>query len=89
MPQANKANPNWKGQLYMVGVALGAVLGFLSAYLFAREAEHDAIQEGERPEVSPTALLGLATSTLSLVSKIAQTAKQEKESKNGKEDGKK
>ena len=89
MSNANKANSSWKNQLYIVGVSLGAVLGFLSAYLFAREAENDAVHEGERPDVSPIALLSLATSTLSLVSKIAQTAKQDKESKDGKQDGKK
>ena len=89
MSQSNKANSNWKSQLYIVGVALGGVLGFLSAYLFAREAENEAEQEGQRPDVSPIALLGLATSTLSLVRLFAQTAKVDKEDKIAKDKGKK
>jgi hypothetical protein len=89
MSQSNKTNPNWKGQLYIVGLGLGAVIGFLSAYLYAREAETEAEQEGQRPEVSPIAMLGLATSTLSLVRMFAQTPKQQKEDKTAKDRGKK
>ena len=89
MSQSNKTNPNWKSQLYIVGLAVGGVIGFLSAYLYAREAENEAEQEGQRPEVSPIALLGLATSTLSLVRMFAQTPKQQKEDKIAKDKGKK
>ena len=79
MSQDKKNQASWKTQLYVVGVAIGAVLGFLSAYLFAQEAEPDVIEEGkERPEVSPIAVLGLATSTLALVRTIAETGKKPK-----------
>jgi len=77
MSQQKKTQFSWKNQLYLVGVALGAVLGFMSAYLFAREAEN----EDERPQVSPIAVIGLATSALTLVSRIAETGKKPKEEK--------
>lgn len=81
MSQDKKTQSSWKNQLYLVGVAVGAVLGFMSAYLFAREAENEAEVEGERPQVSPIAVIGLATSALALVSKIAETGKKPKEEK--------
>jgi len=73
------ANPagNWKTRTYVIGTILGAVTGLLSAYLFAREAENST-EEGERPEIPPSALLGLALSALSLVRQISETGKKKK-----------
>ena len=81
MIREKKTQFSWKSQLYVVGLAIGAVLGFMSAYLFAREAEKETEAEGERPEVSPIAVLGLATSALALVSRIAETGKKPQEEK--------
>jgi len=79
MSQENKTQTNWKGQLYIVGVALGAVLGFMTAYLYAQEAEEDVIAEGrDRPEVSPIAMLGVATSVLALVRGIGESGRKPK-----------
>lgn len=69
--------PNWKSQTYAVGALIGASLGFMSAYLFTREAENDGNDE-ERPEVPPTVLLGIALSALSLIRQIAETARKKK-----------
>lgn len=76
MSQEKKTQASWKSRLYVLGAAIGAALGFMSAYLFAKEAANDAENEDERPDVSPIVLLGLATSILSLVSKIAETGKK-------------
>src|SRR5690349_7153779 len=45
MSQEKKVQASWKSQLYISGLAIGAALGFLSAYLFANEAEKDAEEE--------------------------------------------
>lgn len=80
--QNNETNkPNWKNQTYLFGAILGAVMGFLSAYLFAKEAEDDEDTDDERPKIAPTTLLGLALSALSLIRQIAETGKKDKERK--------
>jgi gas vesicle protein len=81
MSQEKKVQASWKSQLYIFGLAIGAALGFLSAYLFANEAEKDAEEEGKRPDVSPIVMLGVATSVLSLVRNIAETGKKPKDNK--------
>lgn len=68
---------NWKTRTYMLGVVVGALMGFLSAYLYAREAESNS-ENGERPELPPTALIGLALSVLSLVRQIAEAGRKKK-----------
>lgn len=70
-PQPTDQTDSWKLRTYVVGVLVGAGLGFLSAYLFAKEAEDD-----EPPEVAPSTLLGLALSVLALVRQIGESAKK-------------
>jgi gas vesicle protein len=71
--------PDWKKQTYLFGGIVGAIMGVLSAYLFAKEAEDES--ENERPKIPPTTLLGLALSALSLIRQIAETGKKDKERK--------
>lgn len=72
--------PNWKTQTYILGGILGAALGFLSAYFFAKEAEHRE-EDDKRPEIAPTTLLGLALSAITLIRQIAESGKKNKERK--------
>lgn len=71
--------PDWKRQIYLLGGILGAFMGFLSAYLFAKEAEDTS--DDDRPKVPPTALLSLALSAIALIRQIAETGKKDKERK--------
>jgi hypothetical protein len=76
-PQNERRGSSWRTQLYVLGAAIGAAMGFLSAYLFAKEAAQDADADAEsRPEISPTALLGLALSVITLVRQIAETGRK-------------
>lgn len=77
MSQQSNSPANWKTRTYIIGTILGAVTGLVSAYLFAREAENSS-EEGERPEIPPSALLGLALSALSLMRQISETGKKKK-----------
>lgn len=72
--------PDWKRKTYLFGGILGAFMGFLSAYLFAKEAE-DTSDDEDRPKVPPTALLSLALSAIALIRQIAETGKKDKERK--------
>lgn len=72
---------NWKARLYIVGSIIGAALGFMSAYLFAKEAEEEAEEKDKAPEISATTLLGLGLSILGLVRQIAETGRKKKDGK--------
>jgi len=79
--QQNATSTNWKTRLYVVGSVLGAALGFMSAYLFAKEAEEEAEEKDTAPEVSLTTLLGMGLSILGLVRQIAETGRKKKDRK--------
>lgn len=72
---------NWKTQVYLIGAGFGAFMGFLSAYLFAKEAEASAEDKEKRPDVSPITLLGLGLSILTLVRQIGETGRKEDKKK--------
>lgn len=76
MVQRNSNRVNWKTQTYVIGVLLGAAMGFLSAYLFAKEAE-DNVEDDERPKVPPSAMLGLALSVIGVVRQISEVGKKD------------
>ena len=61
--------------MYLLGTVLGAAMGFLSAYLFAREAEQNS-EDGELPEIAPSTLVGLALSALGLIRQISEIGKK-------------
>lgn len=67
----------WKRQTYILGTFLGSALGFLSAYMFTREAA-DTLEAEDTPEIPPTVLLGIALSILSLIRQIAETGRKKK-----------
>lgn len=68
--------PDWKKKTYLIGSFVGAGLGFVSAYLFARAAEENE-QEGA-PSISTGALIGLLLSALTLIRQIAESGKAKK-----------
>jgi hypothetical protein len=76
MPQQINQRSTWKTQTYLVGALLGAAMGFLSAYLFAKEAE-DGMDEDESPKVPPSALLGLALSVIGVVRQISEAGRKD------------
>ncbi len=64
---------DWKTRNYLAGAFIGAVLGVMSAYLFARSAEEN---DTGKPEPIPTGtLIGLLLSVMALVRQIAETGK--------------
>ena len=76
----NRSTGDWKTQTYVIGALLGAAMGFLSAYLFAKEAEDNA-EDDERPKVPPSALLGLALSVIGVVRQISEVGRKENKKK--------
>lgn len=75
-PTSNQNDASWKTRTYVVGLGLGAALGLLSAYLFAREVEDNADADDEGPAIAPATLLSLALSVLALVRQIAESGRK-------------
>jgi len=63
-------NTNWKGPVYLVGGLLGAVAGFVSAYLYTRTADESA--PGTPPaRVTTGDLFKLSLSAITLIRQIS------------------
>jgi gas vesicle protein len=56
---------NWKTQLLLMGTAVGAAIGFGTAFLMARSAEREN-REG-LPEISPGEALGTVVAVIGVV----------------------
>ncbi len=70
---------NWKPQTYTLGAVIGAVFGFLAAYLYARAAEEDAERNGGKPKpVGTGEMIGLGLAALGLIRQISEMGKPPK-----------
>lgn len=72
-PESGKSG--WKKQTYVLGAALGSVLGFLSAYVYTRAAEEDADRLGKPNRVQTGDLIGLGLALLAIVRQVAELGK--------------
>lgn len=68
---------DWKTRTYALGVVVGAFMGFLSAYMFARTAEESS-EDGKPQRISTTTMIGLLLSAMSLMRQIAESGKPKK-----------
>lgn len=75
IPEPDQPNDNWKSQIYMIGTALGTLIGFLSAYLYTRAAEDDLERKGKPERISTGQLLALSLTALGLMRQIAELGK--------------
>lgn len=66
---------NWRRQAYIVGAAVGSLLGLLSAYMYTRAAEEDAERKGKPNRVQTGDLLGLGLALLAVVRQVAELGK--------------
>lgn len=79
MNQLTSQTNSWKTRAYAIGILGGAFFGFVSAYLYARAAEEDALTNEGKPQKLPTAtLIGVALSALGLARQIAEAGKPRK-----------
>lgn len=75
----NDQNNNWKQQSLIIGTVGGAILGALSAYLFARAAEEDADRNGGKPAPIKTGqAISLGLALLALIRQISELGKPQK-----------
>ena len=74
-----------KARIIVAGAALGAMLGFLSSYLYTRAAEENGNAEAGAPgSVSTGQMLAVLLAILGLVRQIAELGKGKKDDKAGK-----
>jgi hypothetical protein len=69
---------SWKRQTYLMGAAIGSLIGLVSAYLYARAAEEDAERLGKPERVQTGDMLGLGLALLAVVRQIAELGKTPK-----------
>ena len=63
------ANDNWRPKLYIAGVAIGALVGFGTAYLLARTAEES--RAGRPPEITTADAIKTAIGVIGVMRGIA------------------
>ena len=87
MTQLNKGTENsmmekhdgdWKQRTYIGGTLVGALLGALSAYLYARAAEEEENTSGEKPQIRTTQLISLALAVLGLIRQFTEVGRPKK-----------
>ncbi|MGB1287327.1 MAG: hypothetical protein ACPG7F_12385 [Aggregatilineales bacterium] len=76
LPTKSNPDENWKQRMYITGAMVGAIIGFVSAYLFTRSAEEN--DDGKPPEVTTGTLISLFLAVMGLVRQIAETGKSRK-----------
>jgi hypothetical protein len=81
MSMPNKQPSNWKSQVYVLGAAVGAVFGLLSAFMYARAAEEDAQRTGKPNAASTGEILGLGLAALAMVRQVAEMGRPPKKQK--------
>jgi predicted outer membrane lipoprotein len=79
MSEESNNNSNWKSRAYINGTLIGAAIGVIGAYLYARAAEEDAARNGGQPTPLKTGtLLSIALAVLSLIRQITEAGKSGK-----------
>ena len=80
--QIQNQTPNWRARIFIVGGAVGTLLGVVSAYLYARAVEEEA--EKNRGEIKPIAtrdMLGLSVALIGLIRIITELGSSDKKKK--------
>lgn len=76
MSELSNNQNNWKGRVYINGTLIGAAIGFIGAYLYARASEENAERNGGQPTKLQTGqLLSIALAILGLIRQIAEAGK--------------
>jgi len=66
------AGMSWKTQTYLIGAAVGLLLGLLSAYLFVRASQENAKFDQMPQKVKTGDMMKLTLSVLALVRQITE-----------------
>ena len=72
--------PEWKTRAYTLGAVAGLAFGLIAAYLFARAAEEEGVETGNKqPEkIKTTRLMSVSLAALALMRQITELGRKEK-----------
>lgn len=72
----NQQNNNWKRTTYFNGTLVGALIGLVGAYLYARAAEEDVDRNGGQPiKLQTGQLLSIMLAVMAVIRQIAESGK--------------
>ncbi|MCY3866650.1 MAG: hypothetical protein OXG68_14530 [Chloroflexi bacterium] len=77
--QPDAKAPHSNARILLTGAILGALLGTISSYLYARAAEEGGGDASDRSSVSTGQILALLLAIVGLVRQIAELGKPKKE----------
>lgn len=63
----NSTGLDWRTKTYIIGAAIGAVVGVGAAYLYVHSSE----EEGRAPELRPTEAVGIGLAIIAALRQIA------------------
>lgn len=80
MMTIDQNQPEWKTRAYTLGAVVGLAFGLIAAYLFARAAEEESAESGNKaPEkIKTTRLMSVSLAALSLMRQITELGRREK-----------
>lgn len=70
-------NLNWRTKAFLIGGAVGAVLGLSAAYIYVNSVE----KEGAQPEIQPSEAVGIGLALLAVLRQIATLHEGDKKKK--------
>lgn len=73
-PQSPEKSANWKTQVYVIGIGLGALFGLAASYLFSRTTEENT-EDGKPRRIPTTTVIAIFLSVLGLMRQIAESGK--------------
>lgn len=69
---ADKSPSQWKTQVYVIGLAIGALFGLLAALMYTRAAEEDVTRTGTLARIQTGDLLGMGLAALGILRQAAE-----------------
>jgi hypothetical protein len=70
-------NLDWRTKTFVIGGAVGAVLGLSAAYIYVNSVE----KEGAQPEIQPGEVVGLGLALLAILRRIASRHEADRKKK--------
>jgi F0F1-type ATP synthase assembly protein I len=69
---SDKSPSQWKTQVYVIGLIIGALFGLMAALMYTRAAEEDVSRTGTLARIQTGDLLGMGLAALGILRQAAE-----------------